>query len=132
VIARRRPARTVGRASAVVGPLALATALVVSACGGDDGGDGITGPAAVSTDAAAENGGDGDPTGATAAACQLDYETVAGALLAFVSISPDEPVSDAALVAAGLLAEESQWYDVVGPDDVDPAPGSPCTYDPTP
>lgn len=68
-----------------------------------------------------------DVDGGNAAACAQERSTIEKAVQAYTLLNPDAPVTEAALVAAGIVHVESQLMDVAVDGTVVPAPGSVCT-----
>jgi hypothetical protein len=61
-----------------------------------------------------------------AAACTQERSTIEKAVEAYTLLTPDAPVSEAAMVTSGFIHAESVLMDI-GPDGaVVPAPGSVC------
>lgn len=61
-----------------------------------------------------------------AAACVQERSTMEKAVEAYTLLNPDAPVTEAAMVAAGFVREESVLMDLTAAGTVVPAPGSVC------
>ena len=104
--------------------VAVLVAVVVTGaagCADDDGGAGdIADPidvAEVGVTAIAQ---------ADVMACQSDRTVLETAIDAYDALQGTSPTSDADLVTAGLLREESTLWDVTPDGSIVPAPGSTC------
>jgi general secretion pathway protein G len=65
-------------------------------------------------------------------ACKAQYKALETAVEAFYAETGAMPADEPALVAANLLNEQSEWYDITN-GDIDPvANPAKCTYDPVP
>jgi hypothetical protein len=60
------------------------------------------------------------------AACVQEKSSLEKAVATFTMLNPDTPVTEAALVAGGILHEQSKLMDLAGATVV-PAPGTVCT-----
>ena len=61
-----------------------------------------------------------------AAACTAERSTIEQAVQAYMLLTPDGPVTEAAMVAGGFIREQSQLMDVTSTGTVIPAAGSVC------
>jgi hypothetical protein len=61
-----------------------------------------------------------------AAACVSERMIIQKAVEAYVLLNPDKPITEAALVTAGIVHSESKLMDVMADGSVVPAPGSVC------
>ncbi|MGZ4741337.1 MAG: hypothetical protein ACXV5U_06015 [Ilumatobacteraceae bacterium] len=61
-----------------------------------------------------------------AAACVSERMIFQKAVEAYVLLNPDKPITEAALVSAGIVHSESKLMDVMADGSVVPAPGSVC------
>jgi len=61
-----------------------------------------------------------------AAACVSERTIFQKAVEAYTLLNPDQPISEAALVTAGMVHSESKLMDVMADGTVVPAPGSVC------
>ena len=61
-----------------------------------------------------------------AAACVSERMIFQKAVEAYTLLNPDKPISEAALVAAGIVHAESKLIDVMADGSVVPAAGSVC------
>ena len=67
-----------------------------------------------------------DVDGGNAAACAQERSTIEKAVEAYTVLTPDAPVTEAAMVAGGFIHVESVLMDVGPGGTVVPAPGSVC------
>ena len=61
-----------------------------------------------------------------AAACVEERSTIEKAVEAYTLLKPDGPVTEAAMVAAGFIREESKLMDITADGTVVAAPGTVC------
>jgi hypothetical protein len=62
-----------------------------------------------------------------AVGCAEEQATIERAVETYILLNPDQPVTEAALVTAGIIHEQSTTMDVMANGAVVPAPGSPCS-----
>jgi predicted small secreted protein len=67
-----------------------------------------------------------DVDSGNAAACVQERSTIEKAVQAYMLLNPDVPVTEAAMVAAGIVHQQSVLMDVAVDGIVFPAPGSVC------
>jgi hypothetical protein len=124
----------------------LGIALLVSACGSSPGGSDDSGlvsapDATIGSQAPAtsppsnQGGGIGGaikviaeaPGQANDAACAIEVQTLTTASEAFDALTGAEPTSQNDLFEAGLIREQSPWFEITADGVITPVPGSPCT-----
>jgi hypothetical protein len=67
-----------------------------------------------------------DVDSGNAAACVQERSTIEKAVQAYMLLNPDVPVTEAAMVAAGILHQQSVLMDVAIDGKVSPAAGTVC------
>ena len=68
-----------------------------------------------------------DVDSGNAAACVQERSTIEKAVEAYTLLKPDLPVTEAAMIAAGFIREESKLMDITADGTVVAAPGTVCT-----